>query len=715
MAEEKSGWEEWKDLNAQILEAKKANYTDAEIAQFLQGIPNIGPQVTTALESNYAAPEIVKSILERRSPSFEQGAQKSTTEKAVLTALQGPTLGYFDELAGAMAAPLLAYQQNIPLGQAYQQQRDVVRGATESFMKERPFTSAGLQGVASIPLAMSNLTSRAIGAAAAPVVSGIEAVAPRVAAGMQSAGRYLAGAPAAGQTMGMGQRMAQAGASGVGYGLIGGAGSSTGEDISQITQDALTSAAIGGVLGPVTQPVMGVLGAVGRQGIARVSDTAASRYAQQKVAEALLRDTPPDLLQSALTMSQARMGKLGPEARIADVGGANVRNLLDTLATLPGETKQTLERAIRERQAGRAGRLVSAADEALGAQGAQFQQSLDAFNTIRMTEARPFYQRIENASVLVDDNLLNLLQKSKDLQGGAETLFRRQTGQEINLGNLKKGDVVPMTVLDTVKQSLYDAARNAEQSGSGNQARAIDDIRVNLTSFLVDKSPKLGGKSAYQQALEKWAGPSQMMGAAELGRKAMTDDIIDFKQQLSKLSGSEIDAFRIGALQALRQKTGTEAGQTSLLKMWKEPATQERLKAVFENDYRKFASAVAQEARLKGMESAGRGSQSAARLAGMADLDIAPAMAAGQSVASGNVPGMITSAANLASRVGTPEPVRNQMGQILLSRDQQRLNDLMMELQRQGRDRARAAGLGGFTGGAIGSNVQPYAAGLLGD
>lgn len=715
MAEEKSGWEEWKDLNAQILEAKKAGYNDDEIAQFLQTVPNIGPQVTTAMESNYAAPEIVKSILERRSPSYEMGAQKSATEKAVLTAMQGPTLGFLDELAGAVAAPLLAYQQNIPLGQAYQQQRDVVRGATEPFMKERPFTSAGLQTVASLPLAMSNLTSRAIGAAATPVVSAVQAVAPRVATNMQNIGRYLTAAPAAGQTMGMGQRMAQAGTSGVGYGLVGGAGSSTGEDVGQITQDALTSAAIGGVLGPVTQPVMGVLGAVGRQGIARVSDTAASRYAQQKVAEALLRDTPPDLLQSALTMSQARMGKLGPEARIADVGGANVRGLLDTLATLPGETKQALERAIRERQAGRAGRLVSAADEALGAQGAQFQQSLDAFNTLRKTEAQPFYQAIENASVTVDDNLLTLLQKSKDLHGGAETLFRRKTGQEINLGNLAKGDVVPMTVLDTVKQSLYDAAQIAKQSGGGNQARAIDDIRVNLTSFLVEKSPKLGGQSAYRQALDKWAGPSQMMGAAELGRKAMTDDIINFRQELGTLSGSEIDAFRIGALQALRQKTGTESGQTSLLKMWKEPATQERLKAVFENDYRKFASAVAQEARLKGMESAGRGSQSVARLAGMADLDIAPAMAAGQSVASGNVPGMITSAANLASRVGTPEPVRNQMGQILLSRDQQRLNDFMMELRRQGEERSRAAIYGGFTGGTIGSNVQPYAAGLLGD
>ena len=184
---------------------------------------------------------------------------------------------------------------------------------------------------------------------------------------------------------------------------------------------------------------------------------------------------------------------------------------------------------------------------------------------------------------------------------------------------------------------------------------------------------------------------------------------------MNALSGSEIDAFRIGALQSLRQKTGTEAGQTSLLKMWKEPATQERLKAVFEGDYRKFAAAVAQEARLKGLESAGRGSQTAARLAGMSDLDIAPAMAAGQSVASGNIPGMITSAVGMANRISTPEPVRNQMGQILLSREPQTLNDLLMQLRRQGEARSRAAGLGGFTGAGIGSNVQPYGAGLLGN
>jgi hypothetical protein len=267
-----------------------------------------------------------------------------------------------------------------------------------------------------------------------------------------------------------------------------------------------------------------------------------------------------------------------------------------------------------------------------------------------------------------------------------------------------------MNVLDTLKQSLYDSAQTLKRSGGTQQANAYDDVRQDLITSLVNKSPKVGGMSAYAQAMEKWAGPSQMMDAAELGRKALAGDIINFKQEMRNLTQSEIDAFKIGALQALRQKTGTEAGQTSLLKMWKEPATQERLKAVFDNDYRQFAAAVAKEARLKGLESAGRGSQTAARAAGLADLDVAPMMQAGQAVAAGNVPGMITSAGNVFGRIGTPETVRNQIGNILLSREQQKLLDLSDTMRRMNEARARAAGTGGYiagqTGGlAIGSNL----------
>ena len=697
------------ELKKQIEAARKEGYQDDEIIQFLStgmgDIPDLAPQIKTAIENNYTPSEILKFLSERKSPAYEAGAQKSQAEKGFLAAMQGPTMGFYDEIAGAVAAPVRAITEGVPLSQAYQEQRDIIRGATESYTKENPYTSAGLQVAATIPTMAIGAPARVGQAINRGVVTPVmEAISPRLAQFQ----RYLTQAPATGQVMGMGQRMAQAGATGLGYGMVGGLGTSEGETIADISKDVARGGVVGGVVGPISQPVMSVLGAGGRQIAARVSPARAETYAQQKVAEALLRDTPPDLLASALTMSQARMGRLGPEARIADVGGANMRQLLDTIATLPGETKQALERAIRERQAGRAGRLVTAADTALGTAGAQFQQSIDNFSELRRLESRPFYNVIDQAVVQVDDGLMKLLKRSESSHSAAELLYRTKTGQTIDLSKLQPGQRVPMNVLDTLKQSLYDSAQSLKRSGANQQANAYDDVRQELIKTLSDKSPRIGGKSAYAQAMEKWAGPSQMMDAAELGRKAMTGDIVNFQQELRGLTDSEIAAFSVGALQALRQKTGTEAGQTSLLKMWKEPATQERLKSIFGKDYREFAAAVAREARLKGFESAGRGSQTAARAAGMADLDVAPVMQAGQAVATGNVPGMVTSASNLFGQVRTPEAVRNQMGRILLSREQQKLVDLSESIRRMNEARSRAAGAGGYIGGQtgiIGSNL----------
>jgi len=703
------------DLKNKIKEAKSAGYQDDEIVKYLASMPDLTQSITSAYENQYTPSEILKFLAERKSPAYEAGAKKSELEKGFLTAMQGPTFGFYDELAGALAAPVTAYQTGKPLSEAYQQERDIRRGAAESYMKENPYTSVGLQGAASIPTMLAGLPMRAAGVVSKAVMPTVEFAAPKVAQTVSNIGRYLTAAPEAGKVMGMGQRMVQAGTGGVGYGLLGGAGASEGQTAGEIATDAGKSALMGAVLGPITQPVMGVLGAAGRQVAARVSPERAATYAQQKVAEALLRDTPPDLLESAFGMAQARMGKLGPEARIADVGGANVRQLMDTIATLPGETKQALERAIRERQAGRAGRLVTAADEALGTQGAQFQQSLDAFNAQRKSEARPFYDVIDKATIKVDDSLAALLKRSESLQGPAELLYKTKTGQTLDLANLQKGDFVPMNVLDTLKHSLYDSAQTLKRAGGGQQANAYDDVRKDLITVLTAKSPKVGGQSAYAQAMEKWAGPSQMMDAADLGRKAMTGDIVNFKQELSGLTQSEMDAFRIGALQALRQKTGTEAGQTSLLKMWKEPATQERLKAVFNDDYRQFASAVAKEARLKGLESAGRGSQTAARLAGMEDIGLPAAMAAGQAVSTGNVPGMAAAATNIFNRMGTPEPVRAEMGRLLLSREQQRLIDLGDQIRKMNEARARAAGYGGYTAGQAGRVTSPVIGSGLGN
>jgi hypothetical protein len=506
----------------------------------------------------------------------------------------------------------------------------------------------------------------------------------------------------------MGQRMAQAGASGAGYGFLGGLGGAYEDNAIDILKEAGKSTLIGGTLGAGTQPVMGIIGAGGRQVLARMSPTAAGTYAQQKVGEALIRDVPENLAPSALTMAQARLAKLGPEARIADVGGKSTRNLLDVQATLPGTTTQAVERAIRERQVGRAGRLMEASDETLGTGGQQFMQTIENFATKRYQESRPYYAVVDAANLSVDNNLINLLKKSGDMQRDAEALYRKQTGLDIDLSALKYGESIPMTVLDALKRSLYDAAQGMKKTGASNDAIATDNIRVGLEKFLIDKSPKIGGQSAYGLAMKTYAGPSQMMDAAEIGRKVMQGDILDAQQAIKGLTQSELEAYRIGVLQALRQKTGTEAGQTSLLKFYKEPATQDRLKAAFGNDYKAFSAAVLREEQLKRLESVGRGSQTAARLAGESDLAVGPLAQTAGAMASGSPAGIITAATNLARQTQTPEAVRNEIGRILLSRDPQQLTQLADIVKKMNESRARAAGLGGRGAGQIGSMLPGY-------
>jgi hypothetical protein len=689
------------DIKDKIKAAKKEGFTDVQIVDFLAQLPDVGPQVTTALENQYKPDEILKFL--GQSPAYREGTQAPTGERALVTALQGPTFNFFDNIAGAISAPFKAMQQGIPLGQAYEQGRDIVRGKTESFEAERPFTAGGAQLVASLPMAFTNIPTQ-VGRAVLPM---LQRTAPSIAPTVQRAGTYIAGTPAAGQVMGLGQRTAQAGASGAGYGFIGGVGASTADNPLDVLSDAATSAVFGGAFGAGTQPVQSVLGAVGNQVTSRMSPTAAGTYAQQKVAEALIRDVPAPLDPgNALNRAQARLLKLGPEARIADVGGQSTFNLLDLQATLPGTTATAVKRATRERQVGSGPRLMAASDQTLGTQGAMFTQSIDNFKTQRFNESRPYYAVVDSSNIAVDNNLIGLLKKSGNLQRDAENLYRKQTGMDIDLSALKYGEQVPMNVLDTLKQTLFDSARAARQSGNANDALATDKIRVDLIDLLTEKSPKIGGQSAYGLAMKTYAGPSQMLDAADIGRQVMKGDILDVQQATRGFSPSEMEAYRIGVLQALRQQTGTESGRTSLLKFYKEDATKDRLRAAFGNDYKAFSAAVLREGQLKQLEGVGRGSQTFARLAGEEDLDIAPLSQAASALTSGNPSSIITAATNLARQAKTPESVRNEIGRILLSRDPRQLEQLSEVIRQLNRSRARAAGVSGFGAGQIGSMIS---------
>ena len=316
---------------------------------------------------------------------------------------------------------------------------------------------------------------------------------------------------------------------------------------------------------------------------------------------------------------------------------------------------------------------MTAADEALGTGGAGYKTTLDALVKQKKTDADPLYKQVENLSVRVDDNLFNLIQRAPDAWKAAQDLARREGKVPLDLSKIKAGDDLSFDALDTLKKALWTIGEKEKVNFKATaESRATDNLRNQLTQKLDDLSPKdKDGKSIYKMARDAFAGPAELESAVIAGRTAMKTDEIGVSELTKGMSAGELDAFRIGALQSLRDKVGTEAGQTSLLKMWKEPATSGKLKEIFGKDFRQFASSVAKEARLKEIEQTGRGTKTAQRLLSAAELDAQDAMQAGQAVASasqGNVGPLTGTVLNLGKKISTPEQTRNEMAKLLLQK-----------------------------------------------
>lgn len=633
-----------------------------------------------------------------RNADKERGRALPSGVQGGMTAIQGPLFGFADELAGAVSAggQLLTGDTNIR--DNYLATRDMYRGANDAAREQNPILMGVTGAMASAPLIVMSGGSSAVPAATATTAR-----------------------------VGMGANMVRAGTTGLGYGGLSGAGESKADTFSGVLKDTAKGAAISGGMGAASVPIARGMGSAAGNIASRYSSTSADDYAQQKVAEALARDArgrvaqglPPAAMTqaearlwhqdpaAAITQAEARLRKLGPDAAVVDAGGQNTRGLLDVLATAPGRTKDATEQFIRLRQAGRGGRIADDAANALGTQGRAYVGSIEAFDQARQAAAKPYYDQLQNVMVNVDDDLLSLIRRSGSYHGEAEKLAKVSGLDGADFANIQPGGAVPLKMLDTLKQTLYDAADAAKNNRNRKMGAAIDDLRVSLIGKLDDVSPKDAqtGASVYKLARDAWSGPSSSITAAEAGRRAMKEDAISLAELTRGMSQSEIEAFRIGATQAIREQAGTQGGQTKLLKMWMEPSTSGKLREIFGGNYRQFAAAIAKEGKKKGVESVGRGSQTASRLMGADDLDVSAvtdAAGAATSVARGSLLGAIPSLASIVNRVRTPEPVRDRMGNILLSQGQQGQSSLaalraMSESVQQERAR-RAAMAGAFSG-----------------
>jgi hypothetical protein len=353
---------------------------------------------------------------------------------------------------------------------------------------------------------------------------------------------------------------------------------------------------------------------------------------------------------------------------------------------------------------------MSAADDALGTQGKGYTATLDALERTQKTAQAPFRAQLEGLSVRADDELMKILNREPAAFKAASDLARREGNTPINFANLKAGDDIPFDALDTVKKALWTIAEKEKVNFAPTaESRAVNGIRVDLTNKMDRLSPKDASGSIYKQARDAFAGPAELRSAVEAGRTAMKVDSLKIAELTKGMTDSELEAFRVGSLQSLRDKVGTEAGQTSLLKMWKEPATSDKLREIFGNNFRKFSAEVAKEGQLKALEATGRGSQTTGRLYAAGDLDnqaLLDAAEAAKSGLAGNLVEAVKSVGKVGSRIAMPETTRNELARLLMSRGTEAQRNLQNVDQLIKALNASAATRSALTGGVSGQIVN---------
>jgi hypothetical protein len=647
-------------------------------------------KVKEALDAGFGIDEIRSMYLAngmelpsslRISPEETTGKQLSKGTRLAMTALQGPTLGFADELAGLVGGGAALIQGQSP-SQGYQQARDIYRSGVQSYQEEMPIGAAVSQGVASLPLGMLNLG---------------RSIAPNVGPVLRSIG------------------------SGLGFGIVGGAGEAKElEDVAaEAAKTGATSAVLGGVtevgmkaVRPIKQAITSQAGRIIPESLRDYIGTSSVDLARRRVAQAMLRDG------ATTDQVSARMSKLGDDAILAESSGYNTRDLLDTMATLPGRTKNYTEQFIRNRQSQLGKRITGEAETQLSPSGARLADSVESLMTKRDVEATPLYNQLKTVSITLDDDLKQILDASKKLGAFARAEKISTALQEpFALKDVKKTVDASMPDLDKVKRGLDDlinSKSSLNERGDFNEfGRAVIQLKKNLVSRLDDMTmDSETGKSLYSSARNAYAGPSALISAAELGRTVINKPATTIRTLVRDMSDSELESFRVGAYEGLRDLAGTQSGQTRLLNMWREPATQERLKEIFpsERSFREFASTVAAEARKKEIQSVGRGSGTAGREARMEDVNIenlkdtVNMAAAAKTMDIGSLVNMLSS--NI-KRTAMPEPVRNEIGRILMSKatsgDEIRmLRNAMEKMKREQEVQASTSGL-------IGSQLTPVA------
>jgi len=457
---------------------------------------------------------------------------------------QGLTFRFLDEIVGTARGIL-------PGGITPQQGRELERAAFEQVQKEQPVAALAAE----------------IGGSAVPALLSFGATAPVSATGIGTAA-------------------ARAGLAGIAYGA-GGA-----EGVTERVGPALSTGAISAVGGAATQLIARPVAKVAKEVKASFQkpEKMGKQAAQKLVKEALDYDKTD--INSAIKYITDRGGK---QYSLADIG-PNTRAYLDAVNVLPGKGKKEAQDFLKKRNEGMLLRIKSDLQEAFGSKASYF----DTYKTLesaRSEGGKLLYKKAMEKKIPVNDEFVEILKKPS-----ARNAFKKayelaaEAGVKLPRINLKNGKMyteqgylvkaIDTKLLHWMKLSLDDAIYTGRTLLSGVGSTQLNLQKATKNEFLdyMDKYNK-----TYKRARDEWSEKTAIMDKLELGRKfdAPGQNVEEIAEEITKMSKSELEAFRNGVLNNIIEKMEKSVaiggrGANMAFNIIKTPRSRKLLRSTFE-------------------------------------------------------------------------------------------------------------------------------------
>jgi hypothetical protein len=412
------------------------------------------------------------------------------------------------------------------------------------------------------------------------------------ATGVEPAAKTTAGkfAGATGEVLGNPATYMGAGSAALKVGA-GAASALASEGAGQLAESAGAGPGVAGA----ARVVGGIAGGTAAVGAGNVVRNAASPRTNVAAdfARAMERDgLTPEVLSQRLQEARA----VRPNATVADVGGENIRGLVERVAQTPGAGRTTIKPALTERQQQQLQRVSGDLEGLTGARQTAVRATQETMAS-RAETATPLYQQAyADGDRAVWSPELERLSSSPTVRNamhGAVSIWQDNAIAD-GYGSMNPGAMVDrggqlsfpggqlpafpnLQFWDYTKRVIDDQVGAAVRAGENAKARTLTTLVGMMRQELDAQVP------TYAAARQAWGGPSQYISAIEDGGNILQRTLSgeQLRANLAEMTEAQREGYLIGAVSSIAQRMRSDPAKLAdMTKYLRSPEMRDKITAL---------------------------------------------------------------------------------------------------------------------------------------